>query len=135
VVEDASSVVEEAAAEAPPAPAVEVQAETVVHDAAAAPETPPTAEAINLAVPDDFTKIEGIGKYYNDALHKLGITTFADLAQQNAEGLVAQLKANGYRQHPAIPTWAEQAALAAAGDWDGLAALQKTLDGGRRTEG
>lgn len=143
VISNASPVVEEAAEQAPTEPAAEIQAETVIHDEAAAPATAPeptppaVAEVISEAAPapDDFTKLEGIGKYYNDALHKLGIQTYADLSKQTAEGLITQLKANGYRQHPAIPTWAEQAALAAAGDWDALAKLQETLDGGRRTEG
>jgi predicted flap endonuclease-1-like 5' DNA nuclease len=86
------------------------------------------------AVPDDLTRIEGIGPYYRDALHKLGITSFAQLAAQtDAEALVTLLKSNGYRQHPSIPTWAEQAALAAAGDWEALTALQATLSGGRRS--
>jgi predicted flap endonuclease-1-like 5' DNA nuclease len=94
----------------------------------------PTPAAEVEAVPDDLTRIEGIGPYYRDALHKLGITSFAQLAAYtDAEALVNLLKSNGYRQHPSIPTWAEQAALAAAGDWEALAALQATLSGGRRS--
>ena len=193
-------VVAEMAAAAPTTLSIEVQAETVVHDAAAAPETPPNPKPMSedsrqpvqvvqpepapesapvgvpvsepepepapvsepepapapvsepesvdsplhegegqgvraSAQPDELTKLEGIGPYYREALHKLGIMTFAQLSQQNADSLVAQLKANGFRQHPSIPTWAEQAGLAAAGDWEGLAALQAQLDGGRRAGG
>jgi predicted flap endonuclease-1-like 5' DNA nuclease len=109
-----------------PTPAAEVEAVSAAADPA------PAAEV--EAVPDDLTRIEGIGPYYRDALHKLGITSFAQLAAQtDAEALVTLLKSNGYRQHPSIPTWAEQAALAAAGDWEALTALQATLSGGRRS--
>lgn len=124
-------VVVETAPEPEPEPVVaEVAPEPVAEVVAAAPEVAPAETAH-----DDFTKIEGIGPYYQNALNKLGIYTYAQLSTQTADGLVTQLKANGFRQHPAIPTWAEQAALAAAGDWAGLEALQAKLDGGRRTEG
>jgi len=167
VVDDPTPIVEEIAAVAPTTPASEVQADTVVQDAAAAPETPPNPKPMPSDAPetkdvpqpvpsadsppppvyegegvresdqlDELTKIEGIGPYYRDALHKLGIMTFAQLAQEtDAKALVERLKANGFRQHPTIPTWAEQAALAAAGDWEALTALQSNLTTGRRTEG
>ncbi|MCU0466604.1 MAG: hypothetical protein MUF38_18810, partial [Anaerolineae bacterium] len=145
--------------EAPEETAAEIQDETGVQDETAAPETqpepgtpaeepaaapapeslgeaspvPPTATAYKPGESDDLTRIEGIGPYYRDALAKLGITTFSQLASRtDAAAMVAELKANGYRQHPTIPTWAEQAALAAAGDWEGLAKLQASLIGGRR---
>lgn len=113
------------------------------HDEIAAPAPPPMSEpspvppsatAYKPGEPDDLTRIEGIGPYYRDALAKLGITTFSQLAlRTDSAALVAELKANGYRQHPTIPTWAEQAALAATGDWEGLAKLQSGLISGRRS--
>lgn len=111
------------------APAAEAAPEAIADPSP----VPPTATAYEPGEPDDLTRIEGIGPYYRDALAKLGVTTFAQLAlRTDAAALVTELKANGYRQHPTIPTWAEQAALAAAGDWDGLAKLQASLIGGRR---
>lgn len=115
----------------------------VVGEAMAAPEQPDQAEAenavspgesatFNAAAPDNFTRIEGIGKYYQDALTRVGYTTFAQLAADTPETILGKLLAGGYRRHPTIPTWPEQAALAAQGDWDGLTALQKTLISGRR---
>ncbi len=43
------------------------------------------AEAENK--PDDLTEISGLGKKRAEALHQLGISTFADLAQAEAEFL------------------------------------------------
>lgn len=127
------------APETPPQPGEPAEAEAAV---AAPPEpqplgdpspVPPSTTAYTPGEPDDLTRIEGIGPYYRDALAKLGITTFAQLAlRTDSAALVADLKANGYRQHPTIPTWSEQAALAATGDWEGLAKLQASLISGRR---
>lgn len=100
----------------------------------------PVAEAVAQAVdapappalPDDLKIIEGIGPKIAGLLNDAGISTFAQLAAANVADLRLLLeKAN--LQHIADPgTWPEQAALAARGDVQGLAALQDSLKGGRQ---
>jgi predicted flap endonuclease-1-like 5' DNA nuclease len=81
--------------------------------------------------PDDLKKIEGIGPKISILMGEKGIHTFAQLAQQTPEQLQAVLDEAGIRiANPA--TWAEQAKLAAQGDWEQLAELQDNLKGGRR---
>lgn len=93
-------------------------------------------EAIDAATvsdePDDLTQVEGIGPVYRGILYDAGIMTFADVASKSVEEIEAIIKDAGKRRPASIVTWAEQAALAAKGDWDGLAKLQDKLDGGRR---
>ncbi len=110
-----------------PEPEVEEKAAPEpVAEEKAAPE--PTA----AAEPDDLTRIEGIGPKYRDALVAGGIDTFAKLAAVSEDDIVAAAKAAGMRRNRSMPTWAEQAALAAKGDWEGLEKLQDELTGGRR---
>ena len=120
-------VVVAAAPAAPPPPAPESEPVAASAPASVAPPAAPS-------LPDDFTKIEGIGKYYNDALHKIGYQSFAALSAEKPDAILAKLLAGGFRRHPTIPTWPEQAAFAARGDWDGLKALQATLVSGRKAE-
>ncbi|MGB1288509.1 MAG: hypothetical protein ACPG7F_18385 [Aggregatilineales bacterium] len=82
--------------------------------------------------PDDLTKVEGIGPYYQRILHESDITTFAGLATLSESEIAQLIQDAGGRRSNTIATWAEQAALAAAGDWEGLAKLQDELIGGRR---
>ena len=124
------------AAEAPPPalveaePAPEPEPEPAMPaPAEAKPEPAPEPEP---AAPDDLTKIEGIGPKMNAALNAAGITTFARLAQASEEELRAAIEAAGMRFAPSVSTWAEQAAYAARGDWDGLAAFQASLTAGRK---
>ena len=92
--------------------------------AAPAPKTAPVR-------PDDLKKIEGIGPKIAGVLQAVGILTYAQLAATEADALQQILtEANLRLANPA--TWPQQACLAAAGDWDGLAALQNELKGGRR---
>jgi len=83
---------------------------------------------------DDLTRIEGIGAKMNAALQAAGIRTFADLAAASEDALRKAIEDAGMRLAPSLSTWAEQAALAAADDWDGLQQLQDTLVGGRRPD-
>jgi len=46
---------------------------------------------------DDLTRIEGIGPKYAEGLARLGVTTFAQLSQQDATALASRLKAQGLR--------------------------------------
>jgi large subunit ribosomal protein L21 len=85
------------------------------------------------AMPDDLTKIEGVGPKINDLLVKAGITTFAQLAATPADKIKEILKGGGNRFASHDPsTWAEQATLAAKGDWDAFKKLTDALDGGVR---
>lgn len=113
----------EAVAEAAEAPVI---TEAVAEAPAAQPAAPVSAAKL------DFTAIEGIGNYYNEALKAVGYTSFAQLAEANHEAILQQLLDAGYRRHPSIPTWPEQAGYIAREDWDGLKTLQDSLIGGRR---
>jgi len=82
-------------------------------------------------IPDELNRIEGIGPKVTSLLQAAGILTFAQLAETE----VAQLKsilADASLQFMKPDAWPEQAAFAAAEDWDRLAALQDELKGGRR---
>jgi predicted flap endonuclease-1-like 5' DNA nuclease len=82
-------------------------------------------------VPDDLAIVEGIGPKIASLFQAAGITTFAQLAATDVDRLRQILRGAGIRI--ADPTtWPEQAALAAAGEWDKLKALQDQLKGGRR---
>jgi predicted flap endonuclease-1-like 5' DNA nuclease len=86
------------------------------------------------AEPDDLKRIEGIGPKLSSVLQEAGILTFAQLADATPDELAAILEAADPRllrlAHPA--SWPEQAALAAAGEWEALEALQGTLKRGRK---
>jgi large subunit ribosomal protein L27 len=93
---------------------------------------PATESAKKASKGDDLKKIEGIGPKIEQILHEGGITTFAQLAESNAEVVKDLLTAAGPRYSIHNPaTWAKQAALAAAGNWDELKVLQDQLNGGK----
>ena len=99
----------------------------------APPETTEPAEVreVEGAAADDLKRIAGIGPKIAGVLQAAGIDTYAQLAATDVERLGQILGDAGIRV--ADPgTWPEQAGLAAAGDWDGLARLQSQLKGGRR---
>ncbi len=81
--------------------------------------------------PDDLTLIEGIGPKINAVLREAGVDTFLKLAEMAPEDLGEILNAAGIRLFDPT-TWAEQASLAAAGQWDELKAFQHQLKGGRK---
>ena len=81
---------------------------------------------------DDLKKIEGIGPKIEELFHAAGITTFAQLSETATERMEAILTEAGPRFSTHNPgTWAQQAALAAAGKWDELKTWQDELDGGK----
>lgn len=80
--------------------------------------------------PDNLKVLEGVGPKVEQALNAAGFTTFAQLADADVEKLQEVLDAAGY-QYMNPGSWPQQAGLAAAGDWDGLKALQDELSGGR----
>ncbi|MCB1866730.1 MAG: hypothetical protein KDG50_15030 [Chromatiales bacterium] len=82
---------------------------------------------------DDLTKIEGIGPKISALLQTAGVSSYADLSNADPSRLRDVLLGGGAAFNVADPaTWAEQAALAAAGRWDELRELQDKLVAGRR---
>jgi len=82
---------------------------------------------------DNLTKIEGIGPKIASLLIADGIVTFADLSKAKLTQLETVLRNAGPRFKMHKPTtWAEQAKLAAKGNWAELKKLQDVLDGGKR---
>jgi hypothetical protein len=80
---------------------------------------------------DDLTKIEGIGPKVAKILKEAGITTFDELANAKA-GELQKTLADAGMQMMNPEGWIDQAKLAAKGDWQGVAKLQKLLKGGRK---
>ena len=82
---------------------------------------------------DDLTVVEGIGPKIGELLIAGGITTFKQLSTTKQVKLESILKAAGSRYALANPsTWAEQAALLAAGNINAFEKLALELDGGVR---
>ncbi|MBC6996552.1 50S ribosomal protein L27 [Lewinella lacunae] len=121
-----------AAPKAAPAPA-----KAVAEVPAAAPAKAKAASKIELpngkkVAQDDLKLVEGIGPKIEGLLHGIGITTWQELADAPEATVQQMLDDAGPRYNIHSPaTWAKQAALAAAGQWDELIALQDELDGGR----
>ena len=106
--------------------AVEVTAHVRVVDVTAA-----RAAGFNIRHMDDLTVIEGIGPKIADLLHANGIGSFAELAVQPVEDLVAILDRGGANFRLANPgTWPEQARLAAGNHWKELKRMQREMIGG-----
>lgn len=80
---------------------------------------------------DDLEIIEGIGPKIASVLQANGIRSYAQLAASDPEQIEAILRQAGLRLVDAT-TWPEQARLAAAADWQGLAELTSQLKAGRR---
>ena len=104
--------------------------EPVVAATLSMPETPEVVETPTLA--DDLELIEGIGPKIASVLKAAGIVTFADLAAIDTSRLAEILEQEPSLRMADPGTWPEQAALAAAGDWDAFKALTDELKGGRR---
>ena len=82
---------------------------------------------------DDLKKIEGIGPKIQSLLHAGGIHTFAKLSKTKVSVVKAILVKAGPRFQMHDPsTWAQQAGLAAKGEWTKLEKLQDKLSGGRK---
>ncbi len=69
---------------------------------------------------DDLTRINGIGAVFETILNDAGIRTFATLARSSVDELETLIEASGRSRPGRLETWAQQAELAARGDWDGL---------------
>jgi predicted flap endonuclease-1-like 5' DNA nuclease len=99
------------------------------------PSTPVIEEEIVLATSskDDLKIIEGIGPKIEQILNKAEIATLRDLVSKEVSYIKQVLIAEGptYAVHDPA-TWAEQAKLAIANQWEELKELQKVLKGGKR---
>lgn len=116
---------------------VPVESVTAVIDAISEPEKASEPETMPASTPetgDDLQRIEGIGPKYAEILLAAGITSYAQIARMSEDQILDVIRAGGGRKSASMATWAEQAQLAAQGDWEALAALQKSLSGGRRDE-
>lgn len=83
-------------------------------------------------VPDDLTKVEGIGKKIAALLVAENILTFKDLSKASVKKLKGILEVAGSKFQLHDPSsWPKQAKLAAAGNWEELETLQKELVGGK----
>ncbi len=132
--------VEEAPVEETPveeAPVEETPVEEAAVEEAPAEEAPVAEEVVEETVadapsePDVLKKLEGIGPKVEQILNEAGITTYAELAKSDADKL-REILAEAKLQMMNPDSWAEQAGLAAKGEWDALEKLQDELKGGRR---
>ncbi|MBL7818827.1 MAG: hypothetical protein JNL70_27760 [Saprospiraceae bacterium] len=98
------------------------------------PETTPSVSAATEDTQDDLKRIEGIGPKIETILQDNGIKTFTELAKANVDFVKGLLETAGPRFRKHDPqTWAEQALLAAKGEWDKLQKWQEELKGGKVT--
>jgi len=68
-----------------------------------------TVDAIwNGVIPDDLTRIKGIGKVFAQRLYDAGILTFADLAAKSVEELKAIIRPEGWQKLD-LAAWIAQA--------------------------
>ena len=103
---------------------------TAISDGAGNTVASDTAPVIK-AKADDLNIIEGIGPKIAQVLTSNGIISFAQLATAEPAAIQDMLKKASGRFSLAKPeTWARQAELAAAGNWDALKKLQDELHGG-----
>ena len=91
-------------------------------------------EPVDLLEPDDLKQIEGIGPKIDGILADAGITTFDQLASTDTAALDKIVREDAGIKIANTASWPQQAALAADGDWDGLAELQDKLVAGRHQE-
>lgn len=83
--------------------------ETAPAAPAPAPAKPPAPRASNSRAKDSLVEIEGIGPAYERALNALGIFTFQQLAQQDADALAAGMSARVTAERIRRERWIEQA--------------------------
>lgn len=123
--------VAEAAEESSPAAKVELSEKSE--------ETPVSAPVFSFTPStsaDDLRIVEGIGPKIEQVLNENGIFTFRQLSETSEERLREILAAAGNRYKMHDPgTWAEQARLADAGDWETLKNWQDVLKAGREKSG
>ncbi len=83
------------------------------------------------ATADDLTKIEGVGPKAAEALVNAGISTFAKVADADADKMKEILTEASSRMAHLDPTsWPKQAKMAVDGKWDELKEWQDNVKGG-----
>jgi NADH-quinone oxidoreductase subunit I len=116
--------------ETPPPTIEQTQSQSTAPTSTEWPGTPPP-----WVGPDDLTIIEGIGPRIAELFHAADVITFSQLSELTIPQIQTILDAGGPRFRVADPkTWAEQARLAAAGEWDALKVMQDNLKGGRNVD-
>lgn len=83
---------------------------------------------------DDLARIEGIGPRITAALRDANFDTFVKVRDASEAELRAAIEVAGIKFAPSLPTWSQQAGLAADGRWDELDVLQQNLTAGRPQE-
>jgi predicted flap endonuclease-1-like 5' DNA nuclease len=101
----------------PAAPAKRVRKTAAKPQPEAQPETIATA---TTGKPDDLLRIDGIGPKIAAALQAAGIDSFQKLADTSEAQMLEILRAAKVRVVANYATWAQQAAFAVRGDWEGL---------------
>jgi predicted flap endonuclease-1-like 5' DNA nuclease len=95
-----------------------------------------TLSARSKAMQDDLSFLAGIGPKVSAVLRLAGITSFSRLASTDVNRIREVLEA----ENPNLlrltdpSTWAEQARMAADGDWEALSTLQNDLKSARRAQ-
>ena len=103
-----------------------------VLDIAAKPKVKKVKPVNEEILPDDLSKIEGIGKQTAVLLVKNNISSFAELSKTTIKKLKDILAEAGSKFKIHNPgTWPKQAKLAASGKWKELEILQATLKAGK----
>lgn len=101
----------------------EIQVETKPEPVA---EPAPVVEAVDGE--DDLTKLNGIGPKLAEAMKSAGIKRFGQIASMGTDELGERLSSSGIRYSKTVAeSWAAQAKLAEAGDWDGLKSFQASM--------
>jgi predicted flap endonuclease-1-like 5' DNA nuclease len=77
---------------------------------------PPAPQPVSRRAPDPLTEINGIGPAFEKALNAIGISSFAELAKQNADELAQRLPVRVTADRIRRDGWIEQARLKAKGD-------------------
>jgi NADH-quinone oxidoreductase subunit I len=105
-------------------------AQPVVEAKDLTPQVP--AEATPPTQPDNLEIIEGIGPKFASVLRAAGITTFAKLADTDEERIrqILQEASPNLLRLARTSTWAQQARMAANGEWEALERWQAELKGG-----
>ncbi len=112
-----------------PSPAVPVEEETAPKATTSEKITLPSGQKVKL---NDLKLVEGIGPKIEELFHNAGITTWEQLANTSVDKMKEILAEAGSRYQMHDPsTWAKQAEMAAAGNWEALQQYQDELKGGK----